>query len=1238
MKFSPQQQRAINARGHHILVSASAGSGKTTVLTSRILSRVNDGINIDELLVVTFTEAAAAEMKDRLRHKLYEVIQTHQLDGVALTDTQYHHFERQLLYLSKMTIGTIDSFCNQLVKEYYYLLDDHLLDANPILLSDETEVMMLKEEARDQVRDRYLYGDKKIKQLTEEENKRRDDMMFFMQETDDALNEVLQLLDRIRALKDPFGYLNDLLAKTPKTAQSYLLQLKEGLAPIIKGLMQELSELNLLTLLEEIEAYKIATPENEWPNPVKKEIYQAFLEEDEGHLQAVLDAADCFLKADKEDALLATLTQLIEENDAWSLNHNANIFNTKTRKKLAIPLLDQWNNATKKGNPMREKLTAFLADILIDGKYDLTWLCQTNYRLATILVQVTKEVFATYQQLKLERQRIDFADLEHYAYALLQKEEVASFYQAKFKEIMIDEYQDVNQLQNAIMEAMSHHNLFMVGDVKQSIYGFRYADSDLFMEKYRAYKENPGPDENELIILAENYRSRQSILDYTNQIFLRLMDSRIGSIDYCDKEQLRCGLMTETGYGQGSYTEDDPAIEWFCYQEGATLDKEAKNELFNVIQDEKYAYLLMMASVIKNLVSSETLICDHGTQRPLTYQDIAILVSSRSDFNQMEMVFNACHIPIVFDKSQNYFKTTEVSQVLSYLMIIDNPHQDIPLVSVLRSPFVGLKEETLASIRLAQKEGSFYEALLTYQEENDCPNVQHFICLLEKYRDLCRKVSVSELIWQIYQDTHIDDYVAGLKNGAVRKKHLHALYFKAEQYEKNGHKGLYAFIQYMKYMQKKEFDVEAVTTNEQSDLGAVSAMTIHQSKGLEYPYVFFVDRTFANDTNQVLLDDEEGIVFKSLRDVFYKIANPQKRGAQYRAQKKEYAEKMRHLYVALTRAKEGLFIFQQGENKHDPVKEGLRLSEATRMQSTTYAMWMQDALSFGTVTKELDETYTYRPQLPNIEYCEYTVEEVYTRYQRLEEALKQSKESTLLVEENYAGKTKQAMRYLNQSYPYMEATETPNYASVSEIRTRLTEVDFATLTKEVTVHDDWAEPHFAKKEAVSAASIGTFCHLIMEKLPTDHYPSQDEIAEYIQKEVDAGHFSNSEASHLPIQAMQAFYQTEIGEKILKDTTIVYKEQPFSMVIDKEEDQILVHGIIDGYVIDGEVIELFDYKTNQRRSNETKASFIQRMVATYRMQMMQYKSALQASYPNKTIHASLYLLDIKEMVRIEENES
>lgn len=1247
MKFSVEQQRSIDARGHNILVSASAGSGKTTVLTSRILQRVYEGLNINELLVVTFTDAAALEMKDRLRHKLYDVIQTQTLNGITLTQEEIHHFERQLLNLSKMMIGTIDSFCNTVVKEYYYLLEDSPLDANPMLLSDETEVMMLKEEAVEYVRNLYLHGEYNHEVMSEDEKTRRDDMMFLMQQTDDDLTEVISIIDRIRALPHPLSYLDDVLSQTPKTTADYLQKLSVRLSNLIAHYKEAYDHAPTIDdVFDDIEEYVMTHEAKECPGAIKTEAKRNQAKEtlanDDTQLHMLFELADPILNQaySDDEALINAWKQLIQHEAEWNISHNSGIYHSSSRKKLASSALNDWNELTKKGNKDRKALHDFFGSILLSGDYDIQWICTQNARLARVLVDVTKAVLAKYQQLKHERGYIDFADLEHNAYELLQHDEVANYYQSTFKEIMIDEYQDVNQLQNAIMETMSNHNLFMVGDVKQSIYGFRYADSDLFMSKYNDYTENPvSNDEDELIILAENYRSRRSILDYTNQAFLRLMDHHIGSIDYDDKEQLRCGLMNQEEYIEGSYEGHDPAIEWFYYDthDEHQLSFEEHQQLLTLIQHDKYGYILQMAAQIQSLMAEQTLICDQGKERPLTYRDIAIIVSSRTDFEQIETIFNACHIPLVLDKNKNYFKTTEVSHVLAYLMVIDNPYQDIPLVSVLRSPFVGLDEEELAQIRLMQRDDSFYEALLSYNEHHQNEPIATFLSQLTTYRDMSHQVSVADLIWQIYQDTHIDDYVAGLKNGAQRHAHLHALYHRAEQYEQNGHKGLYSFIQYMHYMQKKDYDIEGIPQMPDDETGAVQVMTIHQSKGLEYPYVFFVDRPFQRSTSHIIIDDNDGFVFKSLSDDFYKIDNPQKYSPQYREKQKEYAENMRELYVALTRAKEGLFIFQntpsdRAKDEHTITLDGYRLTEKTRMEATSYGIWLDDCFS-NLSQSPLPQSLTYQPMMPTIHHHDYTLDDVYAQYHLMEKALS-TKHVTIEHETTYAGKAKEAFAYLNHDYDYIAATQTPNYASVSEIKTRLTDMEFSALTKEVTVHDQWATPSFADSSAISAANIGTLTHLMMEKLPTHHQPTLEEIHEQITAEIDKGTLTKEEAQQLPVEGMMAFYHTDLGKLMISEHSTVYKEQPFSMVVNHQEEQVLIHGIIDGFIIHGDTIELFDYKTNQRRYLESTVDFIARMKETYRVQMEQYKQALQSSYPNKMIRTSLYLFAIEQCVAMD----
>lgn len=1241
MQFSAQQQKAIDARNRNILVAASAGSGKTTVLTTRILHLINEGVNIDELLIVTFTRQAASEMKERLRKKLMQVVKTKTLDDHPIRNIS--HFEEQLLRLNQTHIGTIDSFCNNIVKNYYFLLDD-VIDKKPRLMSDDYEREQLLVQSIETVRNEWIY----------QEGTKRERLSLLMHQLGDDLDDVKHLVEKVRSLAHPEAYLEKMLQKVPKTAKTYFESiatlLPDYLAHCHHTLLEAQEILNALNAQSKEKASGVtSTAVNNFKEALSyfysfTEQLQHFIEEkqDKGSIYREMMTHLSHKKITKRNAPFNSRTKL---QDSALKESILSIVDTL--------LLNDVPPVFKYEYPKEQPDTETLHHLTLEERIQL------NAVLAQTLVDFTREVMKEYQTIKAQKQLVDFSDIAFYAYELLQKETVQQYYQEKFKEILIDEYQDVNQLQNEIMEKMSHNNLFMVGDVKQSIYGFRYADPSIFLEKYETYKDEPQEGENQRIILAENYRSRASVLDYVNRIFLRLMDKEVGEMPY-DKDELLIPAST-------LYQTEDPDIEWLIYQN----DKEAEADAYqasHLIDVPKKGYLMMMISKIESLVG-KTLIYDGEQQRPLKYSDIAILVSSRKDYEALTMLFKQADIPYQLDKETNYFKTTEISQVLAYLSIINNPYQDIPLVTVLRSPFVQLEEQVLANIRLYTPQGNFYDALMQYAqtEQQDANRIQKFLEQLQNFREMSKKVSVAELIWNIYQETHFIDYVRGMINGEQRHYNLQNLYERARQYEQNGYKGLYAFIQYIEYLLKNDKDIEALPkmTEESSESkGAVQVMTIHQSKGLEFPYVFYLANKTLSSSSALITSEQYGFIFNTLKAHHYRFDNPFTPFVKDTDHNHQVSEFYRNIYVALTRAKEGLIIVAKDEKSLFETEHSTpyfnveqltidkkpldinphckKLSSQIRLQlkSEKHWLWMIEHLS---PVEKVWGREVFQLTDPKICYHIQHYQEVVEQFESIV-AKKQIQDTKTLISATTID-TKALNQYikrLEQTYTYQAETTLPNYASVTEMKQRYDVDSFEQIIgqdhRQLKIHDDWAQPKFIQEEA-SATEFGTAVHYIFEQLPLK-VPTLEEIEQCIQQAVDTHQLTKESVKGIQPAKIQAFYYTALGQLLIENPNKVYREQVFSMVVPAfqgSEDTMLVHGIIDGYVVLENQVIVYDFKTNRRRYRQRKEQFIHQMKLTYLSQLKVYKEALALTYPDKEIKMCLYLYDMDELVWIEDTD-
>lgn len=531
------------------------------------------------------------------------------------------------------------------------------------------------------------------------------------------------------------------------------------------------------------------------------------------------------------------------------------------------------------------------------------------------LAAVVQQFATAYDAEKRRRHVWEFSDIEHFALQILQApapEAIAVREQLSkdYHEIMVDEYQDTNELQEAIVTTLAHEhpgNLFMVGDIKQSIYRFRLAEPKLFIDKFNRYQADP--DAGKEITLAENFRSMKNVDAFTNLIFTQIMDEQLGQIKYAGSAKLVYGA---------NYPDTLPNVAFLMiYDTEAPSDAGADDA-----PDGDAGQVTLIAQQIRELLAKETQIWDRSEQqlRPLKYEDIAIISSTKKNNLEIQDQFGRADIPVQINDAQSYFKTTEVQIMMSMLQIIDNPYQDIPLAAVLRSPIVGLNENELAYLRINDKSDDYYSALLHfyqgYQDEYAgnhyadelYPKIQKFLEQLQQFQTTARQKQLATLIWQIYQTTGFLDYVAGMPAGPQRQANLHALYERAADYEQNGFKGLFQFVRFIERMQRNDHDLAEAKTRATEN--AVQVMTIHGSKGLEFPVVFLLNASkkfnMQDLTDHAVLNNQLGIGIDYF-DPEKRVAAPTlpKLVIQAATRKEALAEEMRKLYVALTRLNSG---------------------------------------------------------------------------------------------------------------------------------------------------------------------------------------------------------------------------------------------------------------------------------------------------------------------------------------------
>lgn len=1012
------QLQAVKSNHQNILVSASAGSGKTAVLVERILYQVighylEDDTSDDpsllgdlsNLLVVTFTNKAAKQMRERLEKALRErlaQVQEAQLPA-AKKQRAKQHLLKQLRTLNLADISTMDSFCSRLLKRYYYALN---IDPNFRILADQAESQMLKIDVWEKVREE-AYA-----KLAQNLSQKQPDAFLEVYQTfsngknDDSLTDVIFSIDTYaNASAKPKEWLANLakLYQFDKQAditlsplwQNYIIpEIKDRLAKLQADYEQVLKQ--LADFLEKAQAY--------WQNDVYGLHYAGQPKEPKfdgdlskhlskfADLQATYDAIAQNL-AELQTKLTTGTYEKLQELMTADFKAAPRMTKASARGPYDYPsdLKDQWDEIKNKKDAVKEELTELATSYFAYSQAEIKQVLTTSQMVIGKLTELTSNFRKEFAKEKKRRHLLDYSDMEHLALELLtgntpEQVRIQAGIKAHYQEVMVDEYQDTNELQEALLTAIAaddNCSYFMVGDVKQSIYRFRQADPSLFINKYHNYQASD--DDSELIILPQNYRSAANITGFTNLIFSQIMDAGLGEIDYDQAAQL---ISANKEY-QPELSQ--VKTELVLYETNES-DNESDEETEQVDTDfeldsKEQAQVDLIAHKIKSLVGKQTFYNrDTKQEETLAYKDIAILAATHAQGTLIAEEFKRYDIPVEVTDTNNYFKTTEIQIILSLLRIIDNPHQDIYLVATLRSPLYGFDENELAYLRIVTRGTDFYgtllgfkhryenerEKLFRFKADNDftfedqlAQKVNQFLSDLTAYRDLSRKSELAPLIWTIYEQTGFLEYVGGMPGGKQRLANLHALYERASQYEELSYKGIFQFLRFIEQMQKNDQDLAELEVRQSDD--AVSFMTIHKSKGLEFPVVFVMDlgRRFnlKSFNKNYILDDKLGLGLTLVSEkqneqadltetLMFSNPSPVHGLIKKHQTNLALAEEMRKLYVALTRAEQRLYLVGHVKSAIEALDNwqvanesaDLLLPTANRVKGKSYLDWIGPSL------------------------------------------------------------------------------------------------------------------------------------------------------------------------------------------------------------------------------------------------------------------------------------------------------
>lgn len=1182
MNYTKEQEQAIFLRGENIMVSAGAGAGKTRVLVSRMAELIMDKehpIEADRFLVMTFTNAAAAEMKERIGTELEERLEK---------DPDNLYLRKQIRKIRQADISTIHSFCNHLIRTHY---NELAIDPS-FRIGEEGELFLLRQQAVEQVlEEAYASGRESFLQFVE---------AYAPGKNDTVLEEMIEDLYHFsRSFPNADGWFE----KTGKEAA--ILAGKDGWdTSAAVTLLLSKAQKESLQIQEEL--YQLLESVTE-DSPEK---YTGLLQEIKEYIDSLTQAKDynSYYKVLSQKSI-SSFPRASQKEKEWELYEEVKEFHQKVREQI---------------NSQKENVFTTPAE-------ELQREAAVIYPLLEEYMALTKRFAEIYFLCKKEKNVYDFDDLEHFALELLvesydkqgeaQPSETAKELSKKYKMIFVDEYQDTNLVQETILEMLlnkKHNSLFTVGDVKQSIYRFRQARPDLFLRRKDQYISQA--DAGVSIELRDNFRSAPGVLTFTNYIFSQLMEKEFGGVDYNEKTALRPG-------DGGPMMQDEETSEILFFQ------KDSASALKEVPED-----ILAESAVICKRIKE---LIEEGYH----YGDMVILL--RSGAGRMEPMAEFLEqegIPVSCDNKTGYFQTREITVMLNYLSIVDNIYQDIPMASVMLSSIGKFTEEELVKLRVLIEEPvrgkyTLYDFMRLYMQEGTeeelKKKIRDFLMDLLYFRQQKKEQPLSTLLWDIYERTGFYYDVQLMPDGEKRKENLLMLLKKAEDYEKTVFKGLFYFNRYMKQLKSYEIEMgEAGTSMEEEDV--VKIMTIHKSKGLEFPVVFVsgLSKKFNRmDLNKaVLCHPELGIGMECVNTTLrFHHPSLMKKAIQEKVWKDTLEEEMRILYVAMTRAKRKLIL--TGVIKSEELEAGMRASiQAQKWRAGSMMDWILPVMAeqFRNTDKiwlkarlfswsDIEELFNARER-----------EEATFSYRHFIEKYVEGQDSSLI---------KKAFSHV---YPNMEATKWKRKYSVSELKS-LSQI---TLPNEESVvyepdEEERIIPQFLKeeREEVGGAAKGTIVHKIMEMLPFAKIQTKKQLFDWITDLEQNYPESKQISAKWLYRGIEAFLFSEQGEKIRKmdEAGKVKKELPFTVGLpvslinqDTEaEDTVVVQGVIDACADMGNHLCLIDYKTDQIKEGEE-----QQLLDRYGNQMLYYKAALEQILEKRVSEIYLYSFSLKKFISVE----
>ena len=1276
MTYTEDQEKAIRTRGKNILVAAAAGSGKTRVLVDRIIEQLrNRECSIEEILILTFTRAAAAEMQERIEQALSK-----ELESCASREIQ-EFLERQMILLPGAFISTFDSFCSRIIRQNITAVD---IDPQ-FRIADQQEFDLLRRDTLEELME-SLYE----RPENEEDISDWEEFIHFVDDYGDdrgdlAIHDAVMDLYRF-AQSQPFPE-----AWLDEECKRYE---REYASPWETPWAASIAEEALFSLTSMREGYaalsNIRTANAQEAFLAHWTPYAALIDDCVGQLDYMIQLIKKGLQ-EKTPGIWDEIGESILRFDTYMLGK-------KEFRPLKKEFPEQQTAFKDRRTELKKEYKKFADD---------TAFCEREEDVRTRLMQTGKTVRAYVHLVKRymtallvaerDRNAFYFDAIAHLAIDLLcrnpdglmhgasvdeVRSDIAKELMEKFRFIMVDEYQDTNGVQEAILSLIAREdNLFIVGDVKQSIYRFRMADPSLFQKKYDSFPEKPDLSDagkDQLITMKQNFRSRSEVLSPINFIFDQVMVRSAMQIDYDEKSRLYPGLP----YEKHARTLTGAAeVAVICREEDVPSDAAFLEVVKDDADTEELTGFEIEAQYIANrilaLIASEHVVFDKdkGAYRPIAYRDIAVLLRAvAGKANILLEVLQQNGIPAYAEISGGYFETSEIRMILSLLSLLDNARQDIPLAAIMLSPIGGFTAEDLARLRILSPEDTLYDALVVhYEGEDECvQELMHrtarFLARLSKWRSYAASHSVPEIIWQLYRDTGYYEYVGGLRGGVLRQANLRMLAERAEDYEATNYRGLFRFLRYIENLQKRETDLSTARTLGASE-NVVRIMTIHKSKGLEFPVVILSDMgkkfNLSDAKGNFLMHKALGIAPKLVersaagRQIYRTLSW---QAVSHAIQADAKAEEMRVLYVAMTRAREKLILTGMvGQRQYQILISRLKkaadaekptFSDRAIRSANSYFDWVLPAIlrhKDGKVLRELADVSSFHD-------CTYLAEDSSFSISVLsasaissgqpEETEESALFSAIRCHEPLAATAwkEKVEACLGFSYDMHGLFNVPTKLSVTEIKKRMNAIahEDVPMPERSLVEKSTAfeRPHFLQeKTELSSMEFGTLAHTILQHLDLAGDLSRDglkmQLSSMAAEHLVEGSLLTDARRECLLDDLMKFVSSKIGRR-MQSSRKLYRELPFSRMMPAKrffplvegDEKVFVQGIIDVLFKDedGHLV-LLDYKTDR----DTCAS---RAAARYKVQIDIYSEAIEAILGEHVEEKYLYLLHDGTLVDME----